>query len=68
MTDFSFTNETRFNSFRLDVNGKFMQDYTEAELADEVMYVIVEDFDYVDDLEDFVGETTETTETIEPAV
>lgn len=68
VTDFSFTNETRFNSFRLDVNGKFMQDYTEAELADEVMYVIVEDFDYVDDLEDFVGETTETTETIEPAV
>lgn len=65
VTDFHFISDSRFNSYRLDVNGKFMQDYTESELLDKVNHVYVEDYDYLDDLEDFVGETLEFSETAE---
>ncbi len=65
VTDFHFSNDSRFHSYRLDVNGLFMQDYTESQLADKVNHVYIEDFDYVDDLEDFIVETAETSETTE---
>ncbi len=63
VTDFHFLNDSKFSSFRLDVKGQFMQDYSEADLIDEVSYVYVEDYDYIEDLEDFVGDPTETAET-----
>lgn len=64
VTNFRFTNEGKFHSFSLDVEGKFLQDYSENRLADRVVHYYVEDFDYIDDLEDFVGETeqAETTD------
>ncbi len=65
VTDFHFINDSRFSSFRLDVKGQFMQDYSEDDLIDEIAYVYVEDYDYIEDLQDFVGETTETAETAE---
>ncbi|MBQ8195317.1 MAG: hypothetical protein IJZ47_08105 [Oscillospiraceae bacterium] len=65
VTGFHFISDSKFSSFRLDVNGQFMQDYSESDLIDEIAYVYVEDYDYIDDLEDFVGETTETAETAE---
>ncbi len=66
VTDFHFINDSRFNSFRLDVKGQFMQDYSEEELINEVSYLYVDDYDYIDDLEDFVGgETAEISETRE---
>lgn len=60
VTDYSFRCEDRFNSFRLDVNGSFMQDCTASELTQKVYHVYIENYDYIDDLDDFVGETTET--------
>ncbi|MGN0649220.1 MAG: hypothetical protein ACI4KM_02195 [Oscillospiraceae bacterium] len=60
VTDYSFRCEDRFNSFRLDVNGSFMQDCTVSELVQRVYHVYIENYDYIDDLDDFVGETTET--------
>lgn len=65
VTDFHFKNDSRFHSYRLDVNGLFMQDYSEAQLIEKVNHVYIEDFDYVDDLEDFVVESEETSETSE---
>lgn len=59
ITEYHFKNEGKFHSFRLDVVGKFAQDKTEAELADEVSHVYIEDYDYIDDLEDFVDPQTE---------
>ena len=65
VTEFHFSNENRLNTFRLDVAGKFAQDYSEARLAEEVNHVYVEDYDYIDDLEDFVAAETEETEQAE---
>ena len=62
VTDFYFINDSRFSSFRLNVEGKFMQDYSEDDLVNEITYVYVEDYDYIEDLQDFVGETEETAE------
>lgn len=61
VTEFHFSSENKLNSFRLDVEGKFAQDYSETKLAEQVHHVFVEDFDYIDDLEDFVGYETEET-------
>lgn len=60
VTDYSFSYEDKFNSFRLEVNGSFMQDWTADELAQKVNHVYIENYDYIDDLSDFVGETSET--------
>lgn len=65
VTDFHFKNDSKFHSYRLDVNGLFMQDYSEAQLAEKVNHVYIEDFDYIDDLEDFDIETAEASETVE---
>ncbi len=64
VTKFRFISESRLSNYRLDVNGMFMQDWSEAELAAEVDYAYVEDLDYIEDLEDFTieAETMETTE------
>lgn len=65
VTNFHFKNDSKFHSYRLDVDGLFMQDYSEAQLSEKVNHVYIEDFDYMHDLEDFEVETKETTETSE---
>lgn len=60
VTDYSFICEDKFNSFRLDIKGSFMQDHTVNELTQKVYHVYIENYDYIDDLDDFVGESTET--------
>lgn len=63
VTEFHFISDTRLHSFMLDVEGLFMQDYSEAQLAEKVRHIYIEDMDYIDDLEDFAPE--ETAETAE---
>lgn len=58
VTDFHFISDTRLHSFMLDVEGLFMQDYSEAQLAEKVRHIYIEDMDYIADLEDFVPEET----------
>lgn len=60
--DFRFICNDSFNSYRLDVNGAFMQDYTESELQAKVNHVYVEDYDYIEDLEDYIEATSESSE------
>ncbi len=66
VSEYHFTFESRLARFYLDVEGKFMQDLTAEELGTKVSYVYVEDYDYIEDLEDFVDpeESEETTEEI----
>ena len=63
--DFHFMNEGRLHSFSLDVEGKFAQDYSESRLAEKVSHIYLEDYDYIDDLEDFTDTADDTSE--EPA-
>lgn len=65
VTSFCFISETKLSSFRLDVNGLFMQDYSEAELAEKVHHIYIENVDSLKDLEDNELETQETRETTE---
>lgn len=67
VTDFHFISDSRFNSFRLDVNGMFMQDYTEAQLVEKVNHVYIENYDYLEDLEDFTEEDIPTEEATQDA-
>lgn len=62
ITDFHFENESKLRSFTLDVEGKFTQDYDIGRLEELVNYFYVDDFDYIEDLEDFV-ESTDSSET-----
>lgn len=58
--NYRFSAETRLSSFKLDVQGMFQQDLTVEELAGLVRYIYVEDYDYIQDLEDIAEEETET--------
>ena len=60
VTNFHFTNESKFRSYSLEVEGKYAQDFDAERLADEVNYVYVDDYDYIEDLEDY-SETSQTT-------
>ena len=53
VTNFYFVNEGRLNSFRLEAEGKFIQDYSENKLTELVRYVYIENYDYLSDLEDY---------------
>ncbi|MGN1422508.1 MAG: hypothetical protein ACI4XA_03965 [Oscillospiraceae bacterium] len=61
--DFHFVNEGRLHSYRLDVEGKFAQDKSESELAEIVSHIYLEDYDYIEDLDDFTDTSEETLET-----
>ncbi len=63
--DFHFTNEGRLHSFSLDVEGKFAQDYSESRLAEKVSHIYLEDYDYIDDLEDFTDTADDTSDETE---
>lgn len=62
VTSFRFVSESRFSTYRLNIDGMFMQDYTEEQLLEKVSYVYVEDYDYVEDLPDFTEEPEEDEE------
>lgn len=66
VTSFRFVSESRFSTYRLNIDGMFMQDYTEEQLLEKVSYVYVEDYDYVEDLPDFIEEPEEDEEEEQP--
>lgn len=59
ITNFYFSNESTYHSYKLNVFGKFAQDYSEYQLADMVDYVYIEDYDYLYDISDMVEETVD---------
>ncbi len=60
ITDYHFVNEGRLHRYSLDVQGKFIQDYSESRLTELVDHVYLEDYDYIEDLEDFIGGSMES--------
>ena len=58
VTDFHFANKSRLRSFTLDVEGQFAQNLSESRFEEMVNYVYVDDYDYIEDLEDYVEETS----------
>ena len=61
VTDLHFVNKSRLRSFTLDVEGQFEQDLSEERLEEMVNYVYVDDYDYIEDLEDYVEEDESST-------
>ena len=62
VTDFYFVNESMLRSFTLDVQGNYEQDLSESRLEEMVNYVYVDDYDYIEDLEDYVDASEESSE------
>lgn len=58
ITDFHFTNQSSFHSYKLDITGKYLQDYSESRLAELVSHIYIEDTGYLEDLENL--ENTES--------
>lgn len=54
ITNFHFINESKLRSYALDVEGKYAQDLNESRLEEMVNYVYVDDYDYIEDLDDYV--------------
>lgn len=54
VTKFSFKNKSKLRGYTLEVDGKFAQDFDVNRLVDMVNYVYIEDFNYIEDLEDYV--------------
>lgn len=52
ITDFHFANESAFHSYTLDVEGKYLQDYSESRLTEKVNHIYIEDTNYLEDLDD----------------
>ncbi|MCH5208876.1 MAG: hypothetical protein J1F04_08310 [Oscillospiraceae bacterium] len=52
ITDFHFANQSAFHSYKLDITGKYLQDYSESRLTELVNHIYIEDTDYLEDLED----------------
>lgn len=52
INDFHFTNQSKFHSYKLDVLGKYSQDYSETRLSELVSHIYLEDTGYLEDLED----------------
>ena len=52
ITDFHFANESTFHSYTLDVEGKYLQDYSESRLTEKVNHIYIEDTNYLEDLDD----------------
>ena len=59
ITDLHFVNKSKLRSYSLDVEGKFAQDFSESRLEETVNYIYVDDYDYIEDLEDYVEETSD---------
>lgn len=53
ITNFHFKNESRLRSYTLDVEGKYAQELSASRLEALVNYVYIDDYDYIEDLEDY---------------
>ncbi len=62
VTNFTFINEGRLHSFRLEAEGRFIQDYSESRLTELVRHIYIEDYDYIHDLADYTEPPEESTE------
>lgn len=56
VSDFHFYNESAFNTYSLDVIGKYVQDYSETRLTEMVNHIYIEDYSFLEDLAELEDE------------
>ena len=56
VSDFHFYNESAFNTYTLDVIGKYVQDYSEKRLTEMVNHIYIEDYSFLEDLAELEDE------------
>lgn len=59
VSEIHFKNKSKLRSYSLDIEGKFEQDFGEARLEEMVNYIYIDDFDYIEDLEDYTEPTSD---------
>lgn len=60
VTDFGFANDSQFNSYRLEIEGKFAQDFTLSQLEERVNYIYTESNEFaLTDLEEYDDEQSQ---------
>ncbi len=59
VTNFYFENESQLHSYKLNVEGKYAQDYSESRLMEKVSHIYLDDMNYFEDLKDYVDESSE---------
>lgn len=60
VSELHFKNKSKLRSYSLDIEGRFEQDLNEERIEEMVNYVYIDDYDYIEDLEDYVEPTSET--------
>lgn len=54
VTNFYFENESSLHSYKLSVEGKYAQDYSEDRLMEKVSHIYLDNMNYFEDLSDYV--------------
>lgn len=58
VTNFYFVNESALHSYKLDVEGRYAQDFSESRLLEKVNHIYLDNMHYIEDLEDYVDESS----------
>lgn len=58
VTNFFFVNESALHSFKLNVEGRFAQDYSESRLLENVVHIYLNNMQFIEDLEDIDYESS----------
>lgn len=53
VTNFYFENESALHSYKLSVEGKYAQDYSESRLMEKVSHIYLDNMNYIEDLKDY---------------
>lgn len=57
VTNFYFVNESALHSYKLDVEGRYAQDFSESRLLENVNHIYLDNMHYIEDLEDYVDKS-----------
>ncbi len=53
VTNFYFVNESALHSFKLNVEGRYAQDFSESRLLENVNHIYLDNMHYIEDLDDY---------------
>ncbi len=53
ITNFYFVNESALHSYKLNVEGRYAQDFSESRLLENVKHIYLDNMHYIEDLDDY---------------
>lgn len=62
VTNFYFVNESALHSYKLDVEGRYAQDFSESRFLEKVDHIYLDNMHYIEDLEDIDYENSDSSE------